>query len=558
MWRRVAASVVLAALGAAAAPSHAAERTLGHGAWSWFGDPRAVTHLGEHTRTYVGWVSDDGSIVVASYDHASREQVTAVLHEQLERDDHAAPALLVRSDGHIVAFYSRHTRTPMYYRVSTRPEDVSSWGPVQTMPTNVAGTRGYTYPNPMRLSAERRTYLFWRGGNYNPTFSTQEDGQSGWSQARNLIFVQGQRPYVKYDSNGTDTIHFAFTQGHPQSVTDTNIYYARYRAGKIERADGTQAGSLGTPIAPADADVVFDEAAEAWIHDIALDGAGRPVVVLASFPTTTDHRYHYARWTGSAWETHEIVAAGGSISSDGLQPYYSGGITLDHEDPSRVYLSRQMGSAWEVEVWTTSDGGASWVSQAVTSGSQAKNIRPISPRGLVPFGADLAVIWMRGTYDSYVLYDTSIGALLAEPPSAAPPASPASAGPAGAGAAGSTPGDTAQGGTARARAARLRFSSRLIRLDRRGRGRLRIRCLAARGDRCRVTGVLRRVARVGVFSGRVPGGQVGVLRLRLTRAALAHLRRARRLRAVAVGSSTNGAGERVRGTGTVRLSLLGG
>jgi BNR repeat-containing family member len=552
MWRRVAALGVVAALGLAAAPAHGAERTLGQGAWSWFGDPRAVTHTGEHTRTYVGWVSGDGSIVVASYDHNSREQVTSVLHDQLQRDDHAVPALMVRPDGHIVAFYSRHTATPMYYRVSTSPEDVSSWGPAQTIPTNVAGNRGYTYPNPMRLASEGKTYLFWRGGNYNPTFSTQEDEQTTWSQAQNLIFVQGHRPYVKYDSNGRDTIHFAFTQGHPDSFNGTNIYYARYRAGKIERADGTQIGTLGSPIAPADADEVFDEVAEAWIHDIALDGAGRPVVVFASFPTTTDHRYHYARWTGSAWETHEIVAAGGSISSDGRQPYYSGGITLDHEDPSRVYLSRQEGNAWEVEVWTTSDGGATWLRQAVTSGSgQVKNVRPISPRGMVPFDADLSLIWMRGAYDSYLLYQTSIEAILASPPEPPPP-SPSSP------AVSQTPGSTgAQPGPPQRKraAARLRFSSRLIRLDRRGRGRLRIRCLAAPGDRCRVTGLLRRGARVGVFSGNVPGGRVGGLRLRLTPMGLARLRRARQLRAIAVASSTNGAGERVRGVRKVGLRL---
>lgn len=82
------------------------------------------------------------------------------------------------------------------------------------------------------------------------------------------------------------------------------------------------------------------------------------MIVFASFPSAADHRYHYARWTGTSWDVHEITLAGGSIRGDGGSPYYSGGITLDHEDPSRVYLSRQLGASWQVEAWTTADGGA--------------------------------------------------------------------------------------------------------------------------------------------------------------------------------------------------------
>ena len=135
-----------------------------------------------------------------------------------------------------------------------------------------------------------------------------------------------------------------------------NIYYARIRAGKIERVDGTQIGSLDDPITPGEGDHVYDPTEPTWVHDVAADSSGRPVIVFATFPTAADHRYFYARWTGSAWDVHQITPAGGSIREDGGSPYYSGGLTLDHEDPSRVYLSRQVGSSWQVETWTTSDG----------------------------------------------------------------------------------------------------------------------------------------------------------------------------------------------------------
>ena len=412
-------AVVLACAGATATPAAAAIHPIGDGAWSWFGDPRAVTYTGAHTRTYAGWVDLEGDIKVSSYDHATGDRVTAVLQARLNRDDHANPSIQVRPDGRLVVYYSRHVGPSMHYRVSSNPEDVTSWQAPQTVPTNSPGIRGYTYPNPIRLEAEDRTYLFWRGGNYNPTFSIQNDGETTWSAARTLIAMPNERPYVKYDSSGGDTIHVAYTNAHPNEFDDVNIYYARVRAGKIERVGGEQVGSLDDPISPAQGNLVYDGAEQAWVHDVAADALGRPVIVFASFPSAAGHRYHYARWTGSAWDVHQIVGAGGSFREDGGSPYYSGGLTLDHEDPSRVYLSRQVGAgAWQVETWTTADGGASWTSEAITSAG--KNVRPVSPRGMTATGGDMSVLWMTGGYPDYRAYDTAIQALMPGPTNAPP------------------------------------------------------------------------------------------------------------------------------------------
>jgi hypothetical protein len=62
------------------------------GAWSWFGDPRAVYHEGAHRRTYVGWVDRNGHIQVASYDHDTRVRVLATLKANFQIDDHANPS----------------------------------------------------------------------------------------------------------------------------------------------------------------------------------------------------------------------------------------------------------------------------------------------------------------------------------------------------------------------------------------------------------------------------------------------------------------------------------
>ncbi len=68
----------------------------------------------------------------------------------------------------------------------------------------------------------------------------------------------------------------------------------------------------------------------------------------------------YARWTGSEWSVHEITPAGGSIHDVAGEEQYSAGITLDHEDPSIVQLSRPVAGMFEVETWRTPDGGETW------------------------------------------------------------------------------------------------------------------------------------------------------------------------------------------------------
>jgi len=399
----------IAVTGAAALPLRKREVNPS-GAWSWFGDPRAVYHQGAHRRTYVGWVDARGNVQVASYDHDTRVREVATLKANFQIDDHDSPSLLVRPDGHLMAFWSAHIGTQMYYRRTTRPEDVTAWEPEQTVGTNTPGPWGYTYPNPVQLSAEgNRVWLFWRGGNFNPTFSTSGDGLA-WTPASTLVSVPGQRPYVKVASNGVDTIDFAFTQGHPRDVASA-IYYARYQAGSLRRANGAVIAPLASlPIVPSQADRLYDPArhygARAWVHDVASDALGRPVVVYATFPAPGDHRYNYDRWDGQRWAHHEIARAGGSMSVDPTEPNYSGGITLDHDDPSIAYLARKVGSTFRAEVWRTGDGGHSWTSRVVRSGSALGSYRPVSPRGQT--GPDANVVWMLGGYPSYTTFRTGV------------------------------------------------------------------------------------------------------------------------------------------------------
>jgi BNR repeat-containing family member/PKD domain len=398
--------LLVSAVGAAAAGASVFQ-PLGAGGWSWFGDPRALHLRGSLDQTYAGWVNRQGEVVVASY--GGRRLARAVIGRNGNSDDHDAPALLALPDNRLMAFYSHHDGGPFRYRVATNPEDVSSWGPEQVIGTNLRGRMGWTYPNPLRLPGEQdRGYLFWRAANWNPAFATfTGDGQ--FSRARELIRVPGQRPYVKYESNGRDEIVFAFTNGHPRE-TRASLFFALYRHGAFFRASGKRVASVrGLPLRPSQADRIYDarrSGIDSWVHDVALTSSGRPVIVYAVFPSAQRHIYRYARFNGRRWVTHTITAAGGPITRVPRERFYSAGISLNHQHPSIVYLSRRVGRHFEIERWRTGDGGRRWTHRAITSHSPVDNVRPVSPRGLEPGREE--VLWMRGRYGRYRQFGTTI------------------------------------------------------------------------------------------------------------------------------------------------------
>ena len=185
------AGLVAACALAWAGSALAAERPVGDGAWSWFGDPRAVTNDG---RTYVGWgrpaggcqsqlvrprhwrARDRGS-PGASEPGRSREPLSAGparrssrrLLLAARRPDHALPRVLAARGRQLLG------------RAANRAHEH-------------AGHPRIHVPEPDQAGNESATYLFWRGGNYNPTFSIQNDGETSWSPARTLITMPGRAP----------------------------------------------------------------------------------------------------------------------------------------------------------------------------------------------------------------------------------------------------------------------------------------------------------------------------------------------------------------------------
>lgn len=320
---------------------------------------------------------------------------------------------MVLPDGRHVAYYAHHVGAALHWRVSTRPYDVTAWAPQQSLVTNVAGAWGdtYTYPNPVWLPAEKRAFLFWRGGNMLPDFSLGRTLSGQWTAARTLISVSNnQRPYVKVTDNGRDTILFAFTNANPREGI-SSLFFSEYRAGKLRHAEGRSIASLDRLPMPAwSADVLWDahvHRERAWVWDVAFSRAGRPsscsppsATTSGNTPTTgtagpaRDGRI--TSWHRAAARSPPTLRSAGTREGSRATP----------RDPEVAYASSQVQGRFEIARFATHDGGKHWSREWITSHSRVDNVRPDVPEGL-PAGRD-EVVWMRGTYDTYKQFHTSI------------------------------------------------------------------------------------------------------------------------------------------------------
>ncbi len=247
-----------------------------NGGWNWYVEPSG-THIQpgdalatryesgqyssnngytfQHDKTYMGWVEDEGTIVVGEYDHDTDTYKRVVIHEFLEADDHNNPAVVVLPDGRIMIFYSKHTtENRMYYCVSKNPEDISEWNDWQYYYCHTGvenATYNATYPSVFIVHDDEGIegndviYVGWRGVHWKPTLAKfsipDENGVvqtlMAQTQFANTTYNtgsyadggrsdSGRRPYTKYDYDfDRNKIYITFTANHPDNDVNNNIYY---------------------------------------------------------------------------------------------------------------------------------------------------------------------------------------------------------------------------------------------------------------------------------------------------------------------------------------------
>jgi hypothetical protein len=409
------------------------------GGWCWFESPGVLQH---GTVLLVGSVASGGhdekrhgNIELHIHDYSTQITEHVILHQQFELDDHNGPALLIRPDGRLLVLYAKHSTEPHNYsRISlsdAKPFRQFSAVEIYTP----SPTTELTYANLFLLPNEsNRIYNFFRGlhGSYKPSYLYSDDLGTTWHNGNiyiNVPSTQKHRPYVRYISNERDTVHMAYTEGHPRDY-DNSLYHIFYRNGQLYQSDGTklcplQAGldspDQGTQIYRGDAQHV------AWIIDLVLDHNEYPVCVFsvqynsAGLPVGQggdDLRYRYARWDGSAWHSYALAYAGCRLYSG--EDDYTGLAAIEPDDPSVVYISTNSDPTtgnplisrtdgqrhYELFRGNTTDGGQTWTWIALTNDSKADNLRPMRPRCTDKENQNQyrALVWLRGEYRAYTDY----------------------------------------------------------------------------------------------------------------------------------------------------------
>lgn len=393
---------------------------IDNGGWCWFQDERVIMHDG---KLVVGAISGQtkGQVKVATYDMATEQLLqTTLLNENFEMDDHNAPVFCILPDNRVLATYEEHFKRRdrfHYFRLSA-VNDTTKWSPEYKQAHKKTHV---TYANLYYIKSEKRLYNFFRHGNvYAPFFCYSEDLGQTWSDDIQFIDdgdpTRRQRPYVRYCYDGDATIHVSFTDGHPRRCNN-NIYYAKFKAGKFYRADGTFIKDLKKdgPLQPKEADLLYEAGAKkqrGWTSSIRLDQKGFPVIAYTYFVNKNDHRYCYARWDGEKWHNSEVAYGGTCFWSH--EADYTGLITVDATDTNTVYLSTnvdpltgdKIGTGHhEIYKATTTDYGKNWKWKTITANSNEDNLRPIVPP---TDGEYHALLWLRGTFRSFIDYDLDV------------------------------------------------------------------------------------------------------------------------------------------------------
>lgn len=410
-------------------------------AWCWFQDERALVDPGSRLLLAGSVAAEDGagaptragSVELSVVDLEAGTSRIVTLHENLEADDHNAPALLRRSDGRWLAVYTRHKTDDLTrYRLS-EPLDPTTWGAERVVDwSERTGGIGVTYSNLHRL--DDRLVCFTRAVNDDQCALVSHDEGGSWSYAGKLFsrpkvgYVNG---YTRYASGG-GRIDLVTTDHHPRDF-DNAIYHGYLEHGALHRSDGAVVDAHALEgAAPSQAELTTVVAAgqeingarmhHSWTTDIRRGADGSVVAVLTArvdepahpaeaferMRPVLDHRFLYARLAPGAteWTVRQLARAGA-----GLLPHeqdYTGLAAIDPDDVDRVVVSTRIdprdGSVLghhELFHGVTDDEGASWRWTPLTTGSTVDNLRPI----LAPGDPErLHLLWFRGAMESSQRY----------------------------------------------------------------------------------------------------------------------------------------------------------
>ncbi|MBQ8002966.1 MAG: BNR repeat-containing protein [Clostridia bacterium] len=394
------------------------------GAWCWFADPRAVTLKNDDGTidvTVIGYIDVHGNIKATQINNLTDKVDEVLIRTNIQPDDHNNPTFVMIPDGRIVVFYSRHTdEACFWYRVTEKKGDLTTLGPEKCLVT----ANNTTYPSPFILSDDPdHIYLCWRGIEWHPTIAKlslpDENGDmeftyGPYQMVRSSNVGSNVRPYAKYASNGKDRIYISYTGTHPDNYNPNWLYcnYIDINTMTMHDINGNlmrtiDQGPLIVDHSNQSHIVDKTNSVRNWLWQVALDELGNPIIANVRIDNSkTSHDYYYVKWNGTEWVKTFLTNAGGKFHPSNTEYCYSGGMSIDVDNPEIIYVSKPVdglfGKVWEIFKYTMSEDGKTVVStEQITENSPKNNVRPwVIPNSE---GDDLRVMWMHGDYDFWMV-----------------------------------------------------------------------------------------------------------------------------------------------------------
>lgn len=401
----------------------------------WWINEKAI--VADNGLTYIAYTTDMGEIHVKELDaKCSRTPSRDVRLCRLNcnyADEHNAPSLCILQDGTILVAYTGHgVNGSLKYRVTSRPYDIFSFGPEQTLEYDGPATYAQMFENTKR----GEVWLFTRVDKVNWQFRYSKDAGASWSkpvtflhsEAGGLFYVNLRKQLVAGKGVVAERWFFALC-GHPYVSKDHTV-----RSGLIDDAGylcdmngqrtginvfGEESGCLALfPLA--DLPVVYASPEGTTVRLLAVAPTVPLRIGLATFryPEDTCAAYRVASYKDGAWRLSDEIASSGAFlapgQQDGSASYVSGmefyygvgeaGFSYHggQINTNRLFLARATKSHWVLESYVSEDGGQTYTpEQILREIPLSEGIKIWRPTVPVFAQDNMPLYWHEGIYSGH-------------------------------------------------------------------------------------------------------------------------------------------------------------
>lgn len=381
-------------------PEAVAETTFKlYGVLEYFQEPQAMRYVGRFDRTYEGYVSRWGQVVIRWFDNKAQRHGPAYVVDNLmpehgieAQDDHNPPAIHILPNGKILIWYTVHDVASIFYqKITSNSENITTFSARQNM-ADAGAAVPYNYPQPIQLS-DYSLCLFYRQGSFNNSkwvYKKSTDNGATWSAP---VVVADNSPngvyaYIGQNPDNLDEVHMAGYFAYSVDVRRRHVWYAKnanIRTGNSwTKSDGV---AYTLPITDATAERALSlDTTPLLVTDIKVIG-NKPYITYG-FDQNPNHKLRWCEKGATAWVHRDVTPSRifyerftDTTNTIGLHQY-TPGIILNPENPYEVVLFADRPSSvaganrLEVEVWKSADAGVTWArSEIITQNSLYDNYR---------------------------------------------------------------------------------------------------------------------------------------------------------------------------------------